>query len=683
MNEIKNIIGSVGLCSMVLFGSIIMKNDLSAQYGIEKPIDQKNMDKSIKPGADFFLYGNGTWMKNNPIPSDKSRFGAFEVLDKINSERIKEVCETAAENTKAEKGSNLQKVGDFFYSGMDEKNIEALGAKPLDGFFNKINAINDLKTMQEYVEFMHSNGDNVLFTTGAEPDMKNSQMNIGSLYQTGLGMSDKDYYFPKNAKDKERIAKYTEYVTKIFTLIGDKNPKESAKTLIKFETSLAKISMSRLDMRDPLKLYNKTDIVGVKKTVPNWDWEKYFKTIGMKQTTEINIGTKAYFVGLNKLLKSEKIETFKLYFKYFIANDLANYLSNDFVNAKFDFQGKYMSGKAELEPRWKRIVGATNGVLGEALGQVYVEKYFPVAAKTKMEALVNNLKEALKVSINELDWMEAKTKVNAQAKLSTIMVKIGYPNKWKDYSKLTIKRDDLVGNLMAASKFIFDDQISRVGKKVDREEWHMTPQTVNAYYNPLNNEIVFPAAILQPPFFYLDGDDAVNYGAIGAVIGHEITHGFDDEGRKFDKDGNLTDWWTETDIKNYEVKTQKIVEQYNVFDAMEGSKVNGKLTLGENIADLGGVTIAYSAMKMANKGKEPAPIETLTQDQRFFLTYAGVWRQNIKKEELVRRLVEDVHSPGNARVNVVVSNMPQFYKAFDIKQGDKLWRDEKSRAKVW
>ena len=683
MTLFTKIIGTIGLSSLALLGVTAMNNKVNDQYGIEKPIDKNNIDPSVKPGESFFDYGNGNWMKKNPVPADKSRFGAFEVLDKINSERIKEVCETASADTKAKKGTNLQKVGDFFASGMDEKKINELGAKPLAPFFDRINAIKNIKDVQGYLEYMHSIGDNTLFAVSSEPDMKNSQMNILGLYQTGLGMSDKDYYFPKNDKDKERIAKYTEYVTKIMTLIGEKDAKASAKKVLDFETKLADISLSRLDMRNPEKLYNKVDLAGLKKITPSVDWDSYFKAIGVTKTNEINVAMTKYFTGIDKMMKTEKLEDMKIYFKYFIANDLASSLSSDFVNAKFEFQGKYMSGKKELEPRWKRIVGTTNGVLGEALGQVYVEKYFPKAAKTKMESLVNNLKEALKVRINELDWMEDATKKNALAKLSTIMVKIGYPNKWKNYSKLEMSRDNYVGNLLAASKFMFTEQIAKVGKKVDREEWQMTPQTVNAYYNPLNNEIVFPAAILQPPFFYLEADDAVNYGAIGAVIGHEITHGFDDEGRKFDKDGNLKEWWTANDVKKYETKTKMIIEQYNNFEAIEGHKVNGELTLGENIADLGGVTIAYNAMKMSNKGKEPAPIEGMSQDQRFFLSYAGVWRQNVKKEELLRRLVEDVHSPGNARVNVVVSNLPQFYNAFGIKKGDKLWREEKQRAKVW
>lgn len=683
MTLFTKIIGTIGLSSLALLGVTAMNNKTNDQYGIEKPIDKNNIDESVKPGESFFDYGNGNWMKKNPVPADKSRFGAFEVLDKINSERIKEACETAAADTKAKKGTNLQKVGDFYASGMDEKKINELGAKPLAPFFDKVNAIKTIKDVQGYLEYMHSIGDNTLFAVSSEPDMKNSQMNILGLYQTGLGMSDKDYYFPKTDKDKERIAKYTEYVTKIMTLIGEKDAKTSAKKVLEFETKLADISLSRLEMRNPENLYNKMDLAGVKKIAPSINWESYFKAIGVTKTNEINVAMTKYFTGIDKMMKSEKLEDMKIYFKYFIANDLANSLSTDFVNAKFEFQGKYMSGKKELEPRWKRIVGTTNGVLGEALGQVYVEKYFPKAAKTKMESLVNNLKEALKVRINELDWMEDVTKKNALAKLNTIMVKIGYPNKWKDYKKLEMSRDNYVGNLLAASKFIFQEQIAKVGKKVDREEWHMTPQTVNAYYNPLNNEIVFPAAILQPPFFYLEADDAVNYGAIGAVIGHEITHGFDDEGRKFDKDGNLKEWWTENDVKKYKTKTNMIVEQYNNFEAIAGHKVNGELTLGENIADLGGVTIAYNAMKMSNKGKEPAPIEGMSQDQRFFLSYAGVWRQNVKKEELLRRLVEDVHSPGNARVNVVVSNLPQFYKAFGIKKGDKLWREENQRAKVW
>ncbi|HNW98005.1 MAG TPA: M13 family metallopeptidase [Bacteroidales bacterium] len=649
-------------------------------------IDLTNLDQTIKPGADFFKYANGGWLKKNPIPEEYSRYGAFEVLQEKNYNDLKSILEDASKNKNAEKNSNEKKIGNFYASGMDSAKINKDGIAPLNDEFAKIDAIKTKDELTKEVAHLHEIGLGPLFYVYAGQDEKNSEMVIAQLYQGGLGMSDRDYYLEDDARCKEIRSEYEKYVTKIFKLMNDddKTAKENASTILSLETKIAKASWTRLDLRDPVKGYNKMSVADLQKKCPEIKWDEYFAAIGLKNPGDINVGQPSFFVDLAKIIKNENINVWKTYLRWNLVNGSAGYLSSDFEQASFDFYSKVMSGKTKMQPRWKRVLNATNGALGEAVGQIYVKKYFPPEAKTSMLELVNNLKLSLRDRISVLTWMGAATKEKALAKLDAMNVKIGYPDKWRDYSKLEVTTDSYVMNALNAEKFNFEFQMSKVNKPVDRDEWHMNPQTVNAYYSPNMNEIVFPAAILQPPFFNKDADAAVNYGAIGAVIGHEMTHGFDDQGRQYDKKGNLTDWWTKDDAAKFTKQTSVLIEQYDAFKILDSLHVDGKLTIGENIADVGGVTVALNALKKVMQEKnDTAKIDGFTQEQRFFLSYAAVWRTNIRDKEQMRRLKEDVHSPAIARVNATLRNIPDFYNAFSVSENDALYLAPDKRAKIW
>lgn len=649
-------------------------------------IDPQNLDTTIAPGNDFFRYANGNWMKNNPIPPEYSRWGAFNQLQEQNNEDLKTIMESAFVAKSTKKGSPEQLIGDFYASGMDSTNIDKLGAEPLKNEIALIDAAKSLDEIQSLIAAMHQKGVHPLFAFWAGQDEKNSEMVIAQLWQGGLGLGERDYYVLNDARSKELRDKYIVHVAKMFELL-DKNPQaagENAKKIMAIETKLANASMTLLEMRDPNKIYNKMNLEQLQKMSPKFNWAAYFKNIGLENPGDINVGQVGFFSGLSKIMSEVSVDDWKVYLKWNLMNTFADYLSADFVNQNFDFYGKTFSGKQQNLPRWKRILEVTNGALGEEVGKLYVKKFFPAESKEKMVTLVENLRLALAERIDGLTWMSAETKAKAQEKLATMKVKIGYPDKWRDYSSLEISRDNFVQNIINSNKFEFAYTLSKVGKPVDKGEWHMTPQTVNAYYSPNMNEIVFPAAILQPPFFNKDADDAVNYGGIGAVIGHEMTHGFDDQGRQYDKNGNLNDWWTAEDAENFKKQTQPLVDQYNKFVVLDDLTVNGELTLGENIADLGGITVAYVALQKANKKNPPAEkIDGFTSTQRFLLSWAQVWRMNIRPEELKRRLREDVHSPAEARVNAIMANVPMFYEAFAIKESDKLYRKPEERIKIW
>jgi putative endopeptidase len=505
-------------------------------------------------------------------------------------------------------------------------------------------------------------------------------------YQGGLGMPDRDYYLEGDPRSKEIRAAYVAHMIKMFVLAGS-TPEQAAKdadVVLKIETEMAKISSTRIELRNPVANYNKTDLAGLQKMAPEIDWKGYFTGLNLAENTEINIGQPKFISGMAKMINTVPVNDWKVYFRWDLINSAASSLSSDFDKEHFAFYGTVLSGAKEQQPRWKRMIDATSSSLGEAVGQLYVQKYFPPEAKKRMTDLVNNLKISLGERINSLSWMTDVTKKEAIAKLEKINVKIGYPDKWIDYSSLTIGTDSYYANKKNARQFAVNRDIAKIGKPVDRSEWGMTPQTINAYYSPNMNEIVFPAAILQPPFFFMDADDAVNYGAIGMVIAHEMTHGFDDQGRQYDKEGNLHDWWQADDSKNFEAKTKILVDQYDNYKMLDSLHVDGKLTLGENIADLGGMNVAYNGLQKALEGKnKEEKIDGFTPDQRFFLSYAQVWRANIRSEETMRRLKEDVHSPGEARVNGIVYNIPAFYAAFDIKPTDSRYIASENRADIW
>ncbi len=673
---------------IVLFISSCSQNNNKNEKTMEKQnnaIDIADMNPDIKPGNDFYQYANGGWIKNNPVPGDKTQYGSFTVLFDNNQKELKELVLNLAKQ-KNEENTDAQKIADFYNSGMDSTKINNAGYEPIKKDLAEIDKIKTTDDLAKQLAVMHSFGYSGLFNFGNVQDEKNSIKEIAFLMQGGLGLPDRDYYLADDERSKFLKQKYSELITNSFKLVGvDENTaNQYSQKIINIETKLAENSFTQEELRNPFTNYNKKNLNELKQLSPNFNWDLYFKTIKLDSTNEINVMQIKFFKGLSDLIKTTPVDDWKIYLKWKIINSAANYLSDDFVNENFNFYGKIFSGQKEISPRWKRVLQTTNHALGESVGKMYVEKYFPPAAKERMLKLVDNLKESFKNRILKLDWMSDTTKQKAIEKLQAINVKIGYPDKWKDYSKLIIKKDNLYfDNVKAARNFLFNDEISKIGKPHDKDEWGMTPQTVNAYYSPNSNEIVFPAAILQPPFFYMDADDAVNYGAIGVVIGHEMTHGFDDQGKNYDKFGNLNDWWTAADTKAFKEKTKLVIEQFNNHKELDSLHVNGKLTIGENIADLGGLNISWDAFQTTEQAKKNDTIAGFTANQRFFLSYAKVWRQNILPEELMRRLKLDVHSPGDARVNVPLFNLDQFYTAFNITKNDKLYRTKEKRAKIW
>ena len=656
------------------------------QKDAEPVLSAANMDTTIKPGDDFYLYANGNWLKNNPVPAEYSRYGVFEAIQEENYKQLKTILEEASADKNATEGTINQKIRDFYNSGMDTVSIEKNGINPLKPELEQIDAFNSISDIEKMIIKQHLSGNFPLFQLYSTQDEKNSERVIAATYQGGLGLPDRDYYINNDSRSKEIREAYLNHVKKMFVLSGS-TPEMAAKdadVIMKIETALAGVSSTRLELRDPVANYNKTDLAGLQKMAPEMDWKAYFAGLELKENNEINIGQPKFISGMAKMLKSVPINEWKVYFRWDLINSAASSLSSDFDKEHFAFYGTVLTGAKEQKPRWKRMIQQTSGSLGEALGQLYVKKYFPAEAKDRMIKLVNNLKVSLGERIKALTWMTDSTKKQALAKLDKINVKIGYPDKWIDYTELKIGTDSYYENIKRASGFETKRDLAKIGKPVDRTQWGMTPQTVNAYYSPNMNEIVFPAAILQPPFFFMNADDAVNYGAIGMVISHEMTHGFDDQGRQYDKEGNLRDWWLADDSKNFENKSKVLVEQYNNYKMLDSLHVDGKLTLGENIADLGGINVAFGGLIRAMEGKNmDEKIDGFTSAQRFFLAYAQVWRGNVRDEETMRRLKVDVHSPAIARVNGIVYNIPQFYTAFNIKPGDKRYIPEDKRAIIW
>ena len=645
-------------------------------------IDPANLDKSVLPGNDFDTYANGGWKKLNPLPADRGRFGSFDKLAEVAESQINDLVKVTAATTNT-KGSIPDKIATLFNSGMDTVKIEKEGFKPIAPYLQEIDQISNLDEVQQAISRFHQNGMSPLFGIYGSADARNSSMVITQLSQGGMGMPDRDYYLKEDPRSADLRGKYVAYMTAMFKLIGydDAASAQSAQKIMALETQLAKASMSRLERRDPNKTYNKVTTDELVKLSPVFNWNRFFTDLGIGNPGTINLNQPEFVKEISNMLTSTPVEDWKLYLKWNLINGTASYLSSDFVQTSFDFYGKAMTGTDVMRPRWKRVLGETSGSLSEALGQLYVKAYFPQEAKDRMIKLVANLKVALGERIQNLEWMSPETKQKGMDKLGAISVKIGYPDKWRDYSALEIKDDAYVLNVMRADKFNTEFYLNKINKPVDKQEWGMSPQTVNAYYSPTNNEIVFPAAILQPPFFFKDGDDAVNYGAIGVVIGHEMTHGFDDQGRKFDKEGNLTDLWTAEDSQRFDERTKVLVNQFNSFVVLDSIHADGQLCLGENIADLGGLNVAHQAFLNANKQTEA--IDGFTPEQRFYLAYAHVWGQNTRDKEILRRTKEDVHSLGRFRVLGPLQNLPEFYAAFDVKPGQSMYLEPDKRAKIW
>jgi putative endopeptidase len=650
----------------------------------DRGLDRRNLDTTTPACKDFYQHANGSWLKNNPIPAQYPAWGISNEMRERNLLILKEILETSAKS-KAESGSNAQKIGDFYASGMDEAGIEKAGYTPIEADLNKINAAKTNDDIIALVNAWHAQGLGFLFDFEPEADLKNSSMNIAYAGQGGLGLPERDYYLRDDEESKTLRTKYLAHVVKTLTLIGisEKDAKEQADWIMSIETRLAKASMDKVSLRDPANFYNIVTVAQAEKHTPHFKWSVFFSALELPEIKTFSLAQPDFFTELDKMLAEVPTTHWQAYLRWHFADGASPYLSSAFVNENFEFSGKVLTGSKELRPRWKRVMDQTSGALGEALGQLFVARTFPPEAKAKASELVENLRKALRVRLQNLKWMSDETKQKAFAKLEAFRPKIGYPDQWRDYSKLAITRGHYLDNVRAAVAFEQKRKLAKVNQAVDKNEWHMTPQTVNAYYNPLQNEIVFPAAILQPPYFDPAMDDAVNYGAMGAIIGHEMLHGFDDQGSKFDAAGNMVNWWNEEDRKQFEAKTDELVKQFNAYEAVPGLKVNGALTLGENIADYGGLLVALDALKLALTDKKQTKIDGFTQEQRFFLSWAQSWRRNSSPEAIKLQVNTDPHSPSNFRVIGPISNMSAFQQAFSCKETDAMVRSGEKRIDIW
>ena len=668
------------LCVLLLQGITVAADRHSG-------IDPDGFDTAVRPQDDLFLHVNGRWLLSTEIPADKSNYGSFTALDDAARENIRAIIEEAAKNPTNEVAT---KVGDFYRSYMNEELIEQKGIAPLK---EKLAEIDGLKTTDEMIAWFGRSGVSGIggpigFFIGT--DDKNSSRYLAAIVQSGTTLPDRDYYLEADENYEKARKALGVYIAKLFELSKLPHGDKAAENILKLETALAKVQWSRTELRDAEKRYNLYEVAKLSELSAKLPWKAFFEASGVADLKEVNVITPSYFQGLEIIIAETSVDVWKQYARFRLLDSAAEYLPKAFVDAHFELHDKTIAGVPEQKPRYKRAVDATSGagagdfgVLGEALGQLYVKKHFPAESRRRMDELVGNLMKTYEKSIHNLKWMTDATKVKALEKLGKITTKIGYPDEWRDYSKLEISADDLLGNMLRSSTAEHFRQIDRLYKPVDRKEWGMTPQTVNAYYNPGMNEIVFPAAILQPPFFDAEADDAANYGGIGAVIGHEISHGFDDEGSKYDGDGNLTDWWTEEDRKAFDALTSRLVAQYEGYEPLPGRKLNGKLTLGENIADLSGMAIAYKAYRLSLGNSEGKVIDGHTASQRFFLGWSQIWRRKYREDELVRRLVTDPHSPSTYRANGPVSNLDEFYEAFGVKPGDKLFKPKEERIQIW
>ncbi|MFP4663618.1 MAG: M13 family metallopeptidase [Bacteroidales bacterium] len=667
------------------FGLLISCDSKENNAMEEKAIVQEDLDTSVSPAEDFYQYATGGWQKNNPLPEEESRFGSFDQLAKRTSNKVKTLIEELAE-TNSEKGSMEWKIGTYYAVGMDTAAIDAMGIAPIGEELSRVESIESKEDVIRQAAYNNRIGLSGLFYLFGGADADNADMKIAQVHQGGLGLPDRDYYTSQDARSQDIRNEYIRYMTNMMVLLGDDEAEaeKKAKMIMELETRLADKSMTRLEQRNPHATNNKMELAELDELAGGFDFPLYFAEVGLSEPGVINVRQPEFFKELGKVMEDVLVEDWKTYFRWKLINSTAGMLSSDFDNLRFEFYGKYLRGQEKQKPRWRRMVSSTNSALGEAVGQKFVEKHFPPEAKERMVELVANLQEAFKQRMKNSTWMSEGTQEKAIDKLESMRVKIGYPDKWRDYSGLEVTEDSYVQNVINSNKFDFEYMLSKIGKPVDKDEWHMNPQTVNAYYSPTTNEICFPAGILQPPFFYMNADDAVNYGAIGMVIAHEMTHGFDDKGRLFNKEGNLEEWWTEEDATRFDEEAQILVDRYNEILVLDTVPADGELSLGENIADFGGLSIAYSAFRNSLEGEEePEKIDGFTGDQRFFLAYAKVWAQNITDQEILRRTKEDVHSLGKWRVNGQLVGMPAFHEAFDVKEGDAMYLPEEEWTHVW
>jgi len=646
-----------------------------------------NRDTTVSPSEDFFHYANGGWFKKHPIPNSESSNGIFRMIGDTINAQIKDICEKSSKNTEAAKGSNEQKIGDFYASGMDTLSIEKLGLKPLSSEFNRIDAINDIPSLMNTIGYLHTIGASPAFSFYVSQDDKISSKHALFFGQGGLGLGNRDYYFNTDEQTIKIRNEYAKHLQVMMQFLGNDATvaKNASATILKIETDLAKTSRKLEALRDPVKNYNKMSLAQFKASTPTIAWENVLPQLGITKADTVIVGQPEFYKGLNKIVTSYSINDWKTYLKWDLVNSYASYLNKAIENQNFAFYSTVMNGVKEQKPRWKRVVEQTDGSLGELIGQVYVADYLPKGSKEKLLEIGNNIRDVYADHIKKLDWMSQATKQKALQKLSKIVMKVGYPDKWKDLSSVVINRNSYCANVIATNKWSYNYMINKFGNPVDRAEWNMYPQTYNAYYNPSNNEIVVPACnILVPGYEGRMPDDAILYGIIGgSTFGHEITHGFDDQGSQYDENGNLKNWWTAEDLAKFKQKTKLIVEQFNKFEPLKGKFVNGDATQGENIADLGGVVMGFEAFKKSSQYKNKEKISGLTPEQRYFLAYGYAWMVNAKDEALARQIMVDVHSPAQFRINGPLMNIPEFYKAFNIKPGSKMYQADNLRVVIW
>ncbi|KAA6346243.1 Neutral endopeptidase [termite gut metagenome] len=664
---------------------VLMITSCNSKKGTQTSgIDITNLDTLISPKVDFYQYACGGWMLNNPLTGEYSRFGSFDKLAENNRKQLKDLIENiASKPTKT--GTVEQKIGDIYNMAMDSIKLNQDGYVPVKSDLEYIASIKNKSELSKLIPELMLSGTDAYFTVYVDADPMSSSQNLLQTYQSGISLGQREYYLDKDEHTTNIRNKYKEHVMKMFELTGfsSEQAQKNMEAVLKIETRLATAAYDNVKLRDPYANYSKISIEEIQKLVPSIDWNTYFTTLGLKEVKEINASQKESLIEVENIITSEPLDTQIAYIQWKLIDGAAGYLSDDIYAQNFDFYGKTLSGKEEQSPRWKRAESTVNSILGEAVGQMYVKQYFPPKAKKRMLELVHNLQEVLGERIQASTWMSDETKTKAMEKLETFYIKVGYPDKWRDYSTLTIEKDNYFANIKRANRFEYAYMLDKVGKPVDKDKWHMTPQTVNAYYNPSTNEICFPAGILQYPFFDMNADDAFNYGAIGVVIGHEMTHGFDDQGRQYDKEGNLKDWWTEEDAKQFEERAKVMADFFDSIQVVPNVYANGKLTLGENIADYGGLQISYQAFKKATKDRPLDNKNNFTPEQRFFLSYANVWANNIRPEEILVLTKSDPHSLGKWRVNGALSHINAWYEAFNIEEGDPMFVPINKRVSIW
>jgi predicted metalloendopeptidase len=649
---------------------------------LKSGLDLNGFDRKIRPQDDLYRFAGGAWLANTPIPADRSNYGSFIILDDQAQEEVKQLIVAASTQANRPIGSDAQKVGDFYLAYMDTARVESLGLAPLHEELARIDAITTARDVARYIGYSQRIGLAQPFAWFSSPDNGNSTVYLGALYQNGLTMPDRDYYLSPDEKYATFRAKFAEYVEQMLARAGERGARSAAARIAALETRIANYQWTKVQNRDPVKTYNPMSLPDYQKLAPGFDWLAFFEGMGAP-AQRLDVNQPSFIKGMAQLVKTVPVSDWRVYFKFQLLDDYAPALPAQFADLEFGFHQKILNGVPEPRPRWRRAVDSMDSNMGELIGRMFVESHFGADAKASMLELVGNLLKAFDSSIDDLAWMSPQTRAEAKKKLSKITVKIGYPDKWRDYSLLTVRNDDLVGNLLRAAAFQHNRLVTRTGGPVDRGEWLMTPQTVNAYYNPTTNEITFPAAILRWPFFDKSADPAVNYGGIGSVIGHEISHGFDDSGRQYDGDGNLRDWWTADDGAKFKQRATELVKQYGGYSVLDGRHINGELTLGENIGDLSGMAVAFKAYKLSLDGKPAPEIDGFTGDQRFFLGWAQVWRRNYRDAELLKRLITDPHSPSEFRANGPATNIDAFYDAFAVKPGDLMYRAPDERVKIW